>query len=370
MKGIKLSILLLILSFLIFMSGCNPFTENNIVEEIAPVIFWSIKGDPNGHLLMSTLVPPLVDEKKQIFTSKVDLLKQGGKAFSLKYYREMKTGQLRMVFINKNLAKKGIKTLINTLFTDPDVSPRLYIVIVDGDFEAYMKNQLDKQQNLDYFLYRMLKHYEKYNQGEMSIVNLHEFMKQLYSPLQDPILPVFKSDKDDFSYEGTGLFRGDKLKTTINELDDQIFQLLGNDHYLKLLVLPKQKVILGRVQSRMNFTLDQHSGVLNVTDKIDGRIEEYHGNKNLLDNKELSDLNKEIEAYLEKEATGLLKAMQKEKVDPLQIGMLTRSPFVQPVTDQEWKNQWENLKFNVHFSLRDQPLTTGNINTTRNKSGK
>ncbi|WML44505.1 Ger(x)C family spore germination protein [Neobacillus sp. PS3-40] len=360
MKGYKPTSLLFVFCFLIVMSGCSPYTENNIVEEIAPVIFWSIKNDPNGQLSITTLVPPLIKETKQTFTLKVDLIKQGGKEFNLKYYRELKTGQLRMLFINKELAFKGIRTLINTLFTDPDVSSRLYIVIVDGDFEAYLKNQLSKQPSLDYFLYRMLKHYEKYNQGDMSIVNLHEFMKQLYSPFQDPILPVFKADKNNFTYEGTALFHGDKLKTTINNMDDQIFQLLGNDRYVKLLALPKQKLVLGRVRSKVEFRLDQTTKVLHVTDQINGRLEEYQGNKNLLNQSELSSLNKEVEVYLEHETTELLKNMQKEKVDPLQIGLLTTSPFFERMTSKEWKDQWENIKLDVHFSLKIQPVTTGN----------
>ena len=352
--------LLVVFCFLIMMSGCNPYTENNIVEEIAPVIFWSINNNPDGQLSITTLVPPLVKETKQTFTLNVDLIKQGGKEFNLKYYRELKTGQLRMLFINKELADKGIRTLINTLFTDPDVSPRLYIVLVDGSFEDYLNNQLNKQENLDYFLYRMLKHYEKYKQGDMSIVNLHEFMKQLYSPLQDPILPVFKADKDSFIYEGTALFHDDKLKTTINKMDDQIFQLLGNDQYVKLLVLPEHKLALGRVRSNVEFHLDLNTNVLHVTDRINGRLEEYQGEKDLHNQSELSSLNKDVEEYLEHQTTELLKNMQKEKVDPLQIGLLTTSPFSASMTKKEWESRWEDIKLDVQFILKVQPITTGN----------
>jgi spore germination protein len=111
----------------------------------------------------------------------------------------------------------------------------------------------------------------------------------------------------------------------------------------------------------VNFSLKPTSGVLNVTAKISGRIEEYQGNQKILDQEGLAALNKNLEAYLENQTTAILKIMQKEKVDSLQIGMLTRSPFHQPMTYQEWKNQWEHLKFNVKYSISDQPLTTGNF---------
>ncbi|WEG14676.1 Ger(x)C family spore germination protein [Pullulanibacillus sp. KACC 23026] len=360
MKGIKPAIFFAVFCLFLFDSGCSPFTENNIIEEIAPVIFLSVKNDPSGQLLLTTLVPPLEDETKQSFSSTVKLIKQGEKEFNLNYYRELKMGQLRMVFINKNLASDGIRPLINTLFTDPSISPRLYIVVVDGNFEAYLKNQLEKQQNLDYYLYRMLKHYEKYNQGDMSIVNLHQFMKQLYSPLQDPILPVFKANGERLSYDGTALFDGDKLKTTIHEMDDQLFQLLGNDRYVKLFALPKQQLVLGQVRSKVNCRLDVKTNVLHVTDQISGRLEEYQGNEDLLNQNELSSLTKEIEMSLEHQTTALLEKMQKEHVDPLQFGLLTTSPISPRMTTKQWKEQWENTKIDVHFSLKIQPITTGN----------
>lgn len=161
MTHIKRVVLLMIIINIVFLSGCSSFfVENNTVEEIAPVIFWSIQEGESGKLKISTLLPPLINEKKSMLTLQVNLLKQGRKDFNLVYYRELKLGQLRMLFISEELAKKGILPLIDTLLTDPDISQRLYLVVIKGNFDDYIRNQVDKQENLDYFLYRMLKHYE------------------------------------------------------------------------------------------------------------------------------------------------------------------------------------------------------------------
>jgi len=227
MTHIKRVVLLMIIINIVFLSGCSSFfVENNTVEEIAPVIFWSIQEGESGKLKMSTLVPPLINEKKSMLTLQVSLLKQGRKDFNLVYYRELKSGQLRMLFISEELAKKGILPLIDTLLTDPDISQRLYLVVIKGNFEDYIRNQVDKQENLDYFLYRMLKHYETKNQGDITVINLHQFLKRLYSPFSDPILPVFKVNKENFIYDGTAFFKDDKLVATISDMNDQILQLL------------------------------------------------------------------------------------------------------------------------------------------------
>lgn len=315
---------LLAIVSLMWMAGCSsPYVENNMIEEIAPVVFWSVDKGTEGKLKISTLVPPLIKEEKRLLSKEVDLLKQGGKEFNLIYYRELKQGQLRMLLINEELAKKeGIEKLINTILVDPDISMRVYLLIVRGNFDEYIKNQLTKQENQDYFLYRMLKHYEDHNQGEMSIVNIHQFMKKLYSPLKDPILPVFHSDKNNFNYVGTAFFQKDKEVMVIQDVDDEIFQLLDNDHFLKVLAIPKLSISLGRIQSE----------------------------------EQLEHLIHEIEVYLEEQTSDLLKRMQRWKVDPLEVGTHSLKPFSKGITEKQWSKYWGNMKINVDYDIKIHPL--------------
>jgi spore germination protein len=347
----------LIVFIIILISGCTPYVENNTIEEIAPVTFWSINIGDEGKLVISTLIPPLIKEKKKLLTLEVDLLKQGGKNFNLKYYRELKSGQLRMLLINEELAKKGIISIINTLITDPEISQRIYLVIVRGNFDEYIENQLSDQENSDYFLYRMLRHYEKKNQGEITVINLHQFKNQLYSPFADPILPVFKAEKDNFTYEGTAIFSDDKLIETVTNMDDQVYQIIGNDHYLKFLTLPKLSVVIGHVRSDVDMNLNRKFTSLSVKVNMTGRIEEYRGEKNILNQKELMRMNRDIESYLEKQTIDLLKKMQEWRVDPFKIGTKTLSPLSKPLTDKEWLDKWSKMDINVDYQLELEPLS-------------
>jgi spore germination protein len=341
---------------LVMISGCAPFVENNTIEDIAPVTFWSISKGEKGKIKMSTLVPPLVNEPKSLLTLEVDLLKQGGKDFNLRYYRELKVGQLRMFLIHEELAKEGIIQLINTLLTDYDISQRMYLVIVKGNFDEYINRQAKKQENLDYYLYRMLRHYERKKQGEMTIVNLHEYKNKLFSPFSDPVLPVFKVSKDNFTYEGTAFFSNDKLIETVTSTEDQIFQLLDNDHYLKFFSIPELDVVIGHLRSRVNVDLDKNLSQVTINVKLNGRIEEYQGNKNILNGNELMQLQQEIETELEVKTTDLIKKMQEMKVDPLQIGTHTLSPFSKPISEKVWLAAWEKMNIKVNYQLYFEAL--------------
>ena len=103
---------------------------------------------------------------KRLFSTEVDMIKQAGKRFNLNYYNELKNGQLRMVMIEENLADKGILPIINTLLSDPKIGPRLYLIVVKGDFDKYIMSELKQSENFDFYLYQTLRHFERANQGE------------------------------------------------------------------------------------------------------------------------------------------------------------------------------------------------------------
>ena len=304
---------------LILTTSCNLLPENNAIEEIAPVIFWYVKKGEKKQLKISTAVPPVLKEKKQLFTLEVNLLKQGSKDFNLIYFREMKVGQLRMVFIDEKIARSGILQIVNSLLIDPDTSQRLFIVIVKGDFESYVKKQIKEKENTEYYLYRMLKHYEDQNQGELTPVNLHDFKKMLYTPFSDPYIPVFKADQDNFKYEGTAIFKKDKLVKTFTNMDDQVFQLIGSDNYLKYLVIPKLSVVLGRVQTDVDFTLNEDNSKLLLNVKMMGRIEDFKSNNDGLSEKKIEKLKYSIEDDMEKNTIEMIKTLQRVRSDHFQL---------------------------------------------------
>jgi spore germination protein len=357
MRHMKRIALLIMMSSILLTAGCSPFVDNNTIEEIAPVVFWSINDGGKGMMKISTLVPPLINEKKRLLTLQVDMLKQAGKGFNLIYYRELKSAQIRLVLIDEQLARKEVLSLINTLIIDPEISSRLYLVIVKGNFIDYINSQLLKQENLDYFIYRMFRHYETKNQGEMTVINLHQFMTMLYSPFPSPIMPVFKVNHENFTYEGSAFFGHDQLIATVRGIDDQIFQLLNHDHYLKLFSIPALNVTIGKVRSKVHMKLSPDRSSIYIQVDLDGRIEEYRGEKNVLDRNELASLDKELEAYLGNQTKALLKKMQQWKVDPLQLGNLTLKPFSKPISEKDWLNDWERMNINVDYRLHILPLT-------------
>ncbi len=355
MKHKHIKIHFVIFVNIIFLSSCSPIPEKNLIEEIAPVTFWSIQKGEEENYRMSTLIPPLVKEKKRLLTVQVDLLKEGMKGFNLKYYRELKVGQLRMLLISDEIAKEGISPIIDTILTDPDISKRLYVAVVKGDFDEYINSQLGAQKDLDYYLYRMFKHYE--GQGKLTVVNLHQFMKMLHSPANSPVVPVFEASGGNFQYQGTGIFKNDKLIETTNNMEELIYQLIGNDHFLKYFPIRDLSFVLGHVTANANWYMDKTYSELKLTVQLNGRLDEIAREQNVLTQDGLSKFETEIELYLEEQTTQFLKKLQENKVDPLQLRTYTLRPFSKPLNEEEWSNRWEKMEITVDYDLNIQPLT-------------
>lgn len=140
------------------------------------------------------------------------------------------------------------------------------------------------------------------------------------------------------------------------DVSDEIFQLLDNDHFLKVLAIPKLSISLGRVRSNIRMNLSSDYSSLSLRVGLKGRIEEYQGEKNIQSEEQLEHLIHEIEVYLEEQTSELLKSMQRLKVDPLEVGTHSLKPFSKELTEEQWLKYWDNMKINVDFDIKIQPL--------------
>lgn len=357
-RFLRTTIVLLASSLMILPCGCVPLPENNMIEEITPIIFWSVKGGrEDGKITISTLVPPLSKEKKRVLTLNVSLLNEGNKGFNLIYHNELKAGQIRLLFVDEAYAKRGLTSLINTVLTDPNISKRLFLVITKGNFDEFLAKHLDEKDSIDFYLYRMFKHYEKKKQGEITVVNLHQFMKMLYSQVSDPQLPVFRAEGEQLLYEGTALFDWDRMVAEIRGQDDQISQLLYRDRFVRYLVLPDLSVTLGHIRAHTRKKLTSDLSSLSIEIDVKGRIDELDSLTRIEDNFQYVALTQKIERYLEENVFHLLSQMQHLRIDPLQIGGLTIKPFSRPITRDTWDRHWSTMKINVKVRLHLEPLT-------------
>lgn len=348
-RKINLGVIMLLICIV---SGCSSFDlKSNTVEEISPTILLYLDQDKDGKLKMSTIIPPLKKEKKILITIHAGLMKEGRYLMDHKYYREMKSGQLRILAVSERVARKGIMEVINTMLLDPEISDRVYLAVVKGDMRNYLKNQLlQKQEQIDFYLYKMLSHYEK--QRELTISTLHQFMESLYDPYADPIIPYFSVSKDEIVYQGTALFQDERMRDSIHPPDDVFFQMLFRKTSLqKTIPLPALDTTLGEVHSTRRIRFNDSFRKAQIEVQLRGRVEEYRGNRDFNDPSEAAAWIRRMERQIEAEMERLMHRFQSLSVDPIPIGKHTLSLMRRPFGEEQWKKHWPHMQVNVRVHV-------------------
>jgi spore germination protein len=342
----------MLLLLCLMMSGCSSFAvKSNTVEEISPIIFLYLDQTEDGQLQLSTIIPPVKKEKKTIVTTDAAILKEGKYRLDHKYYREMKDGQLRIVFISETLARKGIMDVINTLLLDPEISDRVYLAVADGDMIGYLNNQLlHNQEQIDFYLYKMLSHYEK--QRELTVSNLHQFMESWYDPYADPVIPLFKVSKTELEYEGTALFQDDRMTGAIRPPDDVYFQMLYRQNSKrKAIPLPDMDTTLGEVYAARRVRFSDSYRAVQIDVRIRGRVEEYPGNRDLSDPAEAAAWTRTLESHIESDMERFIRRIQALSVDPLLLGEHTLGLMRRPLSGEQWKQRWPHVQIHVRVNV-------------------
>jgi len=348
--------IMIVLAMAVLLSGCAGIApKTNLIEEITPTILLYLKEGENSTVESTMVVPAVKEEKKQLLTVRSKMMKESRYLLTRNYYREIKSGQLHLLFISEELARKGIIDHINTLLLDQEIKTRLYMAVIRGDFVSYLQSQINRQEGIDRFLYKMFRHYEK--KGDMTIVDLHHFLVNYYSPYSDPVLPIFTIRQGQLIYAGTALFREDRLVKSIPNEEDYIFQFVHRHQCFHTNIpLPDRNIVLGNVFStrKIRFADRYEHAIVNL--RLRGIVEEYTGDKDLSRPEEVADMIRDLERYLEERIHEHIRDWQKLAIDPAHIGRKTLSPFRQPFSGSEWKRHWRELPVTVRVELELENL--------------
>jgi spore germination protein len=340
-KKIGFSLMVLVM----FLSGCT--NKYQIVEEIAPTILYYFERGKEEKYRVSTMVPPIKKEKRTVLTTEETMLKDVRDKINTEYFREVVDGQLRLIFFSAELVKdEGIQDIIHSLYMDTYISDRIYLGIVEGDFKEILKQNSET----DYLLYREMEHNQ--NRGEIVVTDLHEFLKMLHSPYADPYLPYFKVQDKNLHYQGVALMKNYKMIDDLNLLESKIYNfLLNNIKYHDVIPLPTLQVSIGLVNSDMDIKMDHQKKSITLNLNLRGIINEYQGDKNLANRREQKELKKEITKEIKKQTTEIIKTLQRHDVDPLQLGLHTKSMVSQQYSGKEWKKAWPEYKVQMEIDL-------------------
>jgi spore germination protein len=270
-------------------------------------------------------------------------------------------GQLRVALYSEELAKKGIITIIDTLYRDPSIGNRMNLAIVRGDIKEMLLSDYSNRESVASYLQNLIQH--NIEKETLSTQNLHLFLYRHYSDGQDAFMPIIQKEKNHIKVIDIGIFRDDKLAVSIPLKEGFMFKLLlegykSGKYELKLKSEEEEEkdtfaVIENLSSSSTYYLYKKKTGVkFKIKLKMKGQINEYSGKLNMEKNKTLKYIEKELEKEIRKESMALIKKFQKEKVDPIGFGNKYRSKTYNWNSKKFYEKIYPNMEVDVEVDVK------------------
>jgi spore germination protein len=302
---------------------------------------------------------------------------------NLQSNQRLVSGQLRSVVYSRDLAKKGIIQLVDTLNRDAQIGNMVYLTVADQSASEILKIEDSKENlNLGTYMYNLIK---QNVEGEQIISpTLHEFNHVYYDIGKDPVLPILKVKDKDVIISGVGLFKGDRLVDDLNQ--DEFFYLkilidkykagtqemgfkqgelkkliIKNKNYNNEPIYSKIYVSIDNIRSKTKIELvDKKNLRFKVDIKLDSRLLEMTEALDLSTPETVKFLEKRVNSHMKKKVEEMLLHFKELEIDPIGFGNEYEAHSRgKPVSSKDWENKYKDVTFDV--SVKNTIERTGVI---------
>jgi spore germination protein len=316
---------------------------------------------------------PMTESATKVITSVAKTSKGLRQQQNLQSNQKLVSGQLRSVVYSRELAKKGIIQLVDTLNRDAAIGNMVYLTIADKSASEIMEIETNNKGrlNLGTYMYNLIK---QNVEGEQIISpTLHEFNHNYYDIGKDPVLPILKVKKKDVIISGVGLFKGDRLVDELKQGDlfylkilidkykagtkemgyktDQLKKIIiKNENYTKKPIFSKIYVSIDNIRSKTKIELvDKKNLRFRVDVDLDSRVLEMTELLDLGKPASVKFLENKLDTSMKKKIEGLLLRFKELEIDPIGLGNEYEAHLRgKPITQEEWDRKYKDVTFDVH----------------------
>ncbi|MFL6557751.1 MAG: Ger(x)C family spore germination protein [Bacillus sp. (in: firmicutes)] len=316
---------------------------------------------------------PMTQSATKVITSVAKTSKGLRQQQNLQSNQKLVSGQLRSVVYSRELAKKGIIQLVDTLNRDAAIGNMVYLTIADKSASEIMEIETNNKGslNLGTYMYNLIK---QNVEGEQIISpTLHEFNHNYYDIGKDPVLPILKVKDKDVIISGVGLFKGDRLVDELRQGDlfylkvlidkykagtkemgyktDQLKKIIiKNENYTKKPIFSKIYVSIDNIRSKTKIEIvDKKNLRFRVDVELDSRLLEMTEALDLGKPTSVKFLEKKLDESMKKKIESLLLHFKELEIDPVGLGNEYEAHLRgKPITQEEWDRKYKDVTFDVH----------------------
>ncbi|MEK8129502.1 Ger(x)C family spore germination protein [Paenibacillus filicis] len=239
---------------------------------------------------------------------------------------------LRLFLISENMARKGIKEVMDYAVRANDISIKSMVAIVHGDFEKTLYHQIKPTPEVsayDYFSE------ESGWTPNVSINRVWEAYRSAYSYTEDFAIPLVEAGKRTlFNFSGSAIMRRDRMVGMLTP-DETLINNVFQEKYTggTIEITNEASVIIKKVSVRHHTDWLATGPSLTSMVYMNVVIAENKRNRT---NQEVAN---DIERLLEKRSKAIFEKLGDLKADILGAGQLFR-PRMSAGQLKDWKNVW------------------------------
>jgi spore germination protein len=352
---------LFFLIFIFFLTGC---AEQRIIDDLALInaVGYDLTDNETNPLKLTVTFPIITKDGKydrKTIMAEGKSSKEAKEKVRFKTNFKLESGQVRVSLFGQELAKEGLLPNLHSLVRDPSIGTRVKLALAEDEASDVLmlqiKNEGQNATYLEQFLTKLNRENFRTN------YNIYQFLRDYYDDGIDPILPVFKVEKNNIAYTGIGLFHEDKLIEILKPSEASYLFLFREEMRQGVFV---EQIDVGEEETAsimLNYELRNHRIEVPSTPnhrkkasifvELIGDVVEYSGKEDVSDPKIQKKIENIITKKINQEGKKLIVKLQKLQVDPLGINRYVRNTMKY----DEWKalNQYQTYQdMNINLEAR------------------
>jgi spore germination protein len=345
-----------------FLTGC---AEQRIIDDLALInaVGYDLTHNEKNPLKITVTFPIITKDGKydrKTIMEEGKSSKEAREKVRLKTNLKLESGQMRVSLFGQELANKGMLPLLNSLVRDPSIGTRAKLALAEDEASDILmlqiKNEGQNATYLEQFLTKLNRENLRTN------YNIYQFLRDYYDDGIDPILPVFKVEKNNIAYNGIGLFHEDKLVEIIKPDEARYLFLFREEmrqgNFVEQIDVGEEE----KASIMLNYELKEHHIDIQSTAanqkkasiyiELIGDVIEYTGKEEVSDPKVQKKIENIITKKINQEGKELIVKLQKLQVDPLGINRYVRNKM----NYKEWKvldkyQSYQDMNINIEANI-------------------
>ncbi|MCG3420061.1 Ger(x)C family spore germination protein [Oceanobacillus jordanicus] len=257
------------------------------------------------------------------FQSAVDhSVKEAHENIQRKLSKPISIGKLELSLFNEELAKNGLKNMIDFLGRDPIIGRNILLSVVKGETQGLIEAKYSESETTSKYITGLIK--QNINQSNFPETNLHKFLYAYYADGMDPFLPLIKRTDSQVEIDGIAFFDGAKMVHSLPYSEAFNFKIMKQDFNrgTKGIKYKEEHIVLENIGSRVTYHvidgIEHPKFLLDI--KIKGFINEVQNINLMLNGPVIKSMEKDFEKSLQAQCIEMIERFQELKIDPLGLG--------------------------------------------------